>query len=44
MDEREEEGEEMWALMQETATARAPRRFVSVKGGPHLNKLVYTYS
>ena len=44
MDEREEEKEERWALMQEPATTRAPRHFVRVKGGPHLNKLVYTYS
>ena len=43
MEEREEEREKRWALMQEPAAARAPRHFVRVDGEPYLNKLVHIY-
>jgi hypothetical protein len=44
LEEREEEGEEKWALMQEPALARAPRHFERVKGGPYIDKVVFLYS
>jgi hypothetical protein len=44
LEEREEEREEKWALMQEPALARAPRHFERVKGGPCIDKVVLLYS
>ena len=43
MEEREEEREERWAIMQEPAAARAHSHFVRVEGGSYLNKLAHIY-
>jgi hypothetical protein len=44
LEEREEEREEKWTLMQEPALARAPRHFERVKGGPCIDKVVLLYT
>jgi hypothetical protein len=44
LEERDEEREEKWALMQESALARASRHFVIVKCGPSIDKVVHNYS
>jgi hypothetical protein len=40
LEEREEEREEKWALIQELALARTSRHFVRVSSGPCINKEV----
>jgi hypothetical protein len=44
LEEREEEREEEWALMQEPALARAPRHFVRMVYEPSIHKIVHIYS
>ena len=44
LEERENEREGKWTLMQEPALARAPRHFVRVKSGPNSNKAVGSYN
>jgi hypothetical protein len=44
LEEREEEREEEWVLMQEPTLARAPRHFVRMAYGPSIHKVIYFYS
>jgi hypothetical protein len=44
LEEREEEREDEWALMQELALARAPRHFIRMACGPSVYKVVHFYS
>jgi hypothetical protein len=41
LEEREEEREEEWALMQEPALTHAPRHFVRMACGPSIYKVVH---
>jgi hypothetical protein len=44
LEEREEEREEEWTLMQEPALAVAPRHYVRVNGGSYIDKVIQFYS
>jgi hypothetical protein len=44
LEEREEEREEEWALMQESVLACASRHFVRMAYGPSIYKVIHFYS